>query len=157
MESGNVVGLFNCGMDSLGNEGKLLSSLLFWKCQALAVFAISDADAQMIKPLYESSFRSKSNGLLGSLESDIYSLAHSKSLLGLLESNSMPRSDNLESHQGMSPTLFKGLNPMVFYYLSKTPGAKPKRLLAPLFQEIRITEVEWSIVESMRTGWIFNL
>lgn len=124
---------------------------------ALAVFAISDADAQMIKPLYESSFRSKSNGLLGSLESDIYSLAHSRSLLGLLESNSMPRSDNLESHQGMSPTLFKGLNPMVFYYLSKTPGAKPKRLLAPLFQEIRITEVEWSIVESMRTGWIFNL
>ncbi len=81
----------------------------------LAVFAVSDADAMMIKPLYDSYFETK------------------------------------------SITSLSGLSPMTYYYLPKTPGAKPKRLIAPFFAETRITEVEWSIVESMRAGWIFNL
>ncbi len=44
-----------------------------------------------------------------------------------------------------------------FFYLSKTSSDKPVRLLAPFFPEIRITEVEWSIVESMKTGWKLSL
>lgn len=123
----------------------------------LAVFAVSDADAQMIKPLYESYSRANSNSLLGNLEKEIHTIVSSNSLLDYFENDKAASLGTPASSQGMSPTLFKGLSPMIFYYLPKAPGAKPKRLLAPFFQEIRITEVEWSIVESMRTGWIFNL
>lgn len=108
----------------------------------LAVFAVSDADALNIKPLYESYFVPSSTGVLENLEKDI---------------EFFERAATRKKKEEMPTTLLTGLGPLTYYYLPKTPGAKPKRLLAPFFQEIRITEVEWSIVESMRTGWIFNL
>lgn len=100
---------------TLANYSEDKSAKILTEVGGLAVFAVDDGDALMIKPLYETYFETK------------------------------------------SITSFSGLSPMIYYYLPKTPGAKPKRLLAPFFAETRITEVEWSIVESMRSGWIFNL
>jgi len=115
----------------------------------LAVFSVSDADAQAIKPLYESHNASRS-----ALLPEPPLLSTSSMLWSILDTD---QSLSPKMRERMPANLLTGLPQAVYYYLSNTPGAKPKRLLAPPFQEIRITEVEWSIVESMRTGWIFNL
>ncbi|HNB23841.1 MAG TPA: hypothetical protein PKZ32_15605, partial [Candidatus Melainabacteria bacterium] len=115
----------------------------------LAVFAVSDADAQAIKPLYDAQNASKSTFL-----PEVSLLPGPSGLLGILESD---RPLSFKHKDQASTQLLTGQAPSVYHYISNAPGAKPKRLLAPPFHEIRITEVEWSIVESMRTGWIFNL
>ena len=115
----------------------------------LAVFAVSDADAQAIKPLYDAQNASKSTFL-----PEVSLLPGPSGLLGILVSD---RPLSFKHKDQASTQLLTGQAPSVYHYISNAPGAKPKRLLAPPFHEIRITEVEWSIVESMRTGWIFNL
>lgn len=112
----------------------------------LAVFAVDESDALMIKALYDSYFEPSSASLVGNLEKDVETV----------NAGSVPKKSSSKKEKLSTATLSE-LSPMTYYYLPKTPGAKPKRLLAPFFAETRITEVEWSIVESMRNGWIFNL
>ncbi len=109
----------------------------------LAIFAVHERDARGLEPIYEAQLsRKKTIGNLVSVESD-------------------PTFDGEDVHFKMPPDVVaKSLANQPqrsFYYLSKTLSGKPVRLLAPFFPEIRVTEVEWSIVESMRTGWKFNL
>lgn len=131
---------------TLANYSEDESARILTEVGGLAVFAVDESDALMIKPLYESCFETSSVSLLGNLEKDVE----------IVNACSVPKKTSAKKEKLSTATLSE-LSPMTYYYLPKTPGAKPKRLLAPFFAETRITEVEWSIVESMRTGWIFNL
>lgn len=109
----------------------------------LAVFAVHQRDARGLEPLYEAHLGKKNQtGISETEEGD-------------------PEFVGEDIHFKMPPDVVaKSLANQPkrgFYYLSKTSSGKPVRLFAPFFPEIRITEVEWSIVESMRTDWKFNL
>jgi hypothetical protein len=109
----------------------------------LAVFSILEREARVLESLYELHLkRKKTPGILDDLERDIECLVDAP--VNVLNIDMAVKS--LSSQPQRS-----------FFYLSKNSSDRPVRLLAPFFPEIRITEVEWSIVESMRTGWMFNL
>ncbi len=126
---------------TLSNFSDKELSTVLGEIGGLGVFAVSESDAATLMPLYQSYFN-KPSGLLANIDKD----------LAFFDANAQ---SNLYDNQ--TKVTLPNMPQMNYLYLSKTPGSKPLRLLAPYFPEIRITEVEWSTVESMRTGWMFNL
>ncbi len=114
---------------------------LFNEIGALGIFAVSEQDAVSLKPVFASGATS-SRTILGNIDKDIE----------LFRS-----AERLEFHEELVTTMLPNLPHLNYVYVPKALGDRPVRLLAPFVPKIRITEVEWSIVESMHNGWVFNL
>jgi serine/threonine protein kinase len=105
----------------------------------LAVFSVLERDALELTPFYDAQWnKQRTHGSLESVEREFKFFG-----------DEVPTKLSLD----FSVKTLSNQPQRSFFYLSKTSNDRPVRLLAPFFPEIRITEVEWSIVESMRTGW----
>ncbi len=109
----------------------------------LAVFSIAEKDARAMESFLVEAQLKKRRAVI--LENKELGLEHSA------------KDATVKLQPEVAVKLFSTQPTRSFFYLSKTSSSKPVRLLAPFFPEIRITEVEWTIVDSMRSGWKFNL
>lgn len=104
----------------------------------LGVFNVSESDVQSVMIAYGAYPQNSPASISRSVNKDLSTAISSK----------------LEPLSTLTTGNFPAQN---YFYMPKATDSHPCRLLTPSFPEIRITEVEWSIVESMRTGWMFNL
>jgi serine/threonine protein kinase len=112
---------------------------LFSTC-GLGAFCLSDSDATAVAGAFGFCFPGTGTTVLTDVDKDKAGLTERARAMGRF-----------------SKSTILTLPQQNYFYMPKSPDARPVHLLTPSFSEVRITEVEWAIVEAMRTGWMFNL
>lgn len=106
----------------------------------LALFSVDFEDAASMWSVFSSS-NTTPYGILGNIDKNISPLSQI--------------ADLRDRRKSLTTGLTK-MPDMHFQYLSRVANAKPARLIAPYFPSIRTTEVEWSIIESMKHSSFFK-